>query len=115
VFISHLGNQHQSDRADTDTDQDELSSHPDLVRTLQRLQSAITSLSATPKPTSSIKFRTPDLFDGSDPSKLDTFVFQCSMYIAAHSGDFLDQESRVSFALSYLQNVLLDWFQGEVA
>ena len=112
--ISQLGNRHQSDCADSDSDRDESSAHQDLARCLQRLQGAINSLSVAPKSTSSIKTRTPDVFDGSDPGKLDKFLFQCSMYIAAHSGDFLDQESHVSFALSYLQDVPLDWFQGEV-
>lgn len=67
------------------------------------------------KPKSRVKHRNPDSFDGTDPSKLDTFMFQCQLYIAACTHDFPDDESRVSFSLSYLKGVPLDWFQGEVA
>jgi len=33
------------------------------------------------------------VYDGSDPAELDTFIFQCSMYFAARSADFLDDET----------------------
>jgi hypothetical protein len=86
-----------------------------LARSLELLANKIGSISQPPKPKSTIKPRTPDVFDGTDPSKLDTFIFQCSMYIAACSGDFPDDESRVTFALSYLKGVPLDWFQMELS
>jgi hypothetical protein len=112
--IGQHSDSHHSD--DSASNRDEPAPHPDqdLARSLQRLVSTINSLSTAPR-SKRINSRVPDIFDGSDPKKLDTFVFQCSMYIAAHSSDFPDQESRVSFALSYLQDVPLDWFQGEVS
>jgi hypothetical protein len=79
------------------------------------LATNIASLSAPPKPKSNIKPRTPDIFDGTDPAKVDTFTFQCSMYFTACSSDFPDEESRVTFALSYLKGVPLDWFQAELS
>ena len=63
---------------------------------------------------STIKPRSPDTFDGTDPAKLETFTFQISMYIAARSKDFPDDESQVTFAMSYLKGTPLEWFQTEV-
>src|SRR6267154_2618477 len=60
------------------------------------------------------KPRTPDIFDGSDPAKINTYIFQCSLYITTCSADFPDQTSRVAFALSYLSDAPLDWFQNEL-
>lgn len=100
-----------------DNEPDEPAAQPDqsLARSLALLANKIGSISEQPKSKSKVKQRAPDVFDGTDASKLDTFVFQCSMYISACKSDFPDQESRVSFALSYLKGVPLDWFQGEVA
>jgi hypothetical protein len=97
--------------------QDEAGAQPDnsLARSLELLATNIASLSAPPKPKSNIKPRTPDIFDGTDPAKVDTFTFQCSMYFTACSSDFLDEESRVTFALSYLKGIPLDWFQAELS
>src|SRR5258705_372721 len=68
-------------------------------------------MSGGPKPIS----RVPDVFDGSDPSKLETFTFQCSMFIASTKRSFPDDESHVSFVLSYLKGNPLDWFQAELS
>ena len=95
----------------------EAGTQPDhsLAGSLKLLAEKISSISAHPKPKSNIKPRTPDVFDGTDPSKVDTFTFQCSMYYNACSSDFPDEESRVTFALSYLKGVPLDWFQAELS
>jgi hypothetical protein len=66
------------------------------------------------KPKSTAKPRNPDVFDGTDPSKIDTFVFQCLMYISARRSDFPDDQSRVTFAISYLKGNPLDWFQSQL-
>jgi hypothetical protein len=79
------------------------------------LATNIASLSAPPKLKSNIKPHTPDIFDGTDPAKVNTFTFQCSMYFTACSSNFPDKESHVTFALSYLKGVLLDWFQAELS
>jgi len=52
------------------------------------------------EPKSHVKPRSPDTFDGSDPGKLDAFIFQCSMYIVLCGQDFLDEASKVAFMLS---------------
>lgn len=86
-----------------------------LARSLALLANKIGTLSKPKKSRSKIQQRAPDTFDGTDPSKLETFVFQTGLYMAARDSDFPDEETRVSFALSYLKGVPLDWFQGELS
>ena len=62
----------------------------------------------------SVKPREPDLFDGTDPNKSDNYIFQLTLYLAAISNDFLDNNMQITFALSYLKGTLLDWFQSEI-
>jgi hypothetical protein len=56
---------------------------PNLARLLELLVRKVGSLSGASKSKSLIKPHTPDVFDGMDPSKLKTFIFQCSMYMMA--------------------------------
>jgi hypothetical protein len=102
---------------DPDQEPDEPAPQPEisLARSLELLANKIASIPEAPKPRSTIKPRSPDIFDGSDPTKLDVFTFQCSMYMAARPTDFPNQQSRVAFSLSYLKGVPLDWFQGELS
>jgi hypothetical protein len=86
-----------------------------LACSLELLADKIVSIPEASKPKSSIKPRSPDVFNGTDLNKLDIFNFQCSMYMAARPSDFPDQQSRVAFSLSYLKGVPLDWFQGELS
>ena len=101
---------------DDEPDPDETGSQPDnpLARSLELLANRIAAFPAAPKPKSKIQTRVPDIFDGTDPTKIDNFIFQCSMYITARSADFPDDESCVAFVLSYLKGVPLNWFQGEM-
>ena len=101
---------HNSDQNDEPDPQQEYN----LARSLELLAKKISRLPKPEKPKNSVKPRVPDTFDGTDPHKLETFTFQCSMYLAARSGDFPDEESRVTFVLSYLKGTPLDWFQTEV-
>jgi len=101
---------------DPDQEPDEPAPHPDnfLARLLQLLANKIASIPKAPKPKSTIKPHSSNVFDGSDPTKLDVFTFQCSMYMAVHPTNFPNQQSRVAFFLSFLKGVPLDWFQGEL-
>jgi len=99
----------------SDSDEPEPQSKDSLAQTLRLLAEKIGDMSKPPKPRSKVQQRVPDVFDGSDPSKLDTFTFQVSMYISSRKVDFPDDEAKVAFALSYLKGIPLDWFQGEVA
>jgi hypothetical protein len=105
---------HNSARSEQNLDPEPTLPTPSLAHSLALLARHIANIS-TPKTTkSATKPRRPDTFDGSDPSTLDSFIFQCSMYIAACSGDFPDDEARVAFVLSYLHSAPLDWFQAEL-
>ena len=57
------------------------------------------------------KPREPDTFDGSTPQKLRTFVFQCQVYFSARKNDFTRDTDRVFFAISYLRDAALDYFE----
>jgi len=94
-----------------------------LTETLHAMTNRLAALSVPPPPTplatvelkSCVKPRSPDTFDGSNPGKLDAFIFQCSMYIVLRGQDFLDEASKVAFMLSYLKGSALDWFQTTAA
>ena len=54
--------------------------------------------------------REPEPFTGRDPKKLKPFLFQCWLYFWG-SSEFEDNAKRVTFALSYLQDVAQEWFE----
>lgn len=58
-----------------------------------------------------IKYRTPDTYDGSDPEKLRTFLSQCNVYFRAKPNAFIRDYDKVMFAVSYLRDSALQWFQ----
>ena len=88
----------------------------DLAQALELLANKIAGMpSASSKSKNQVKPHIPDTFDGSDPRKLETFIFQCNMYLTIHAGDFADDEARVTFALSYLKGSPQDWFQSEIS
>ena len=62
---------------------------------------------------SSIKLKTPDTFDGSDPKKLNNFILLCTLYF--HSSSMYDDDSdKVTFALSYLRGTALEYFEPSI-
>lgn len=105
----------EENQADLNRDENAPPPEISLARSLELLANRIATIPGESRPKTSVKPRVPDVFDGSDPSKLDTFTFQCSMYILACKREFPDQESRVTFVLSYLKGNPLDWFQNELS
>jgi hypothetical protein len=97
----------------SDSGDDSANAH-NLTQSLKLLARNIAGISAAPKSSNSIKPRTSDTFNSSDSSKLETFIFQCLMYISACAKDFPDEESRISFSLSFLKGTPLDWFQTKL-
>jgi hypothetical protein len=59
---------------------------------------------------SKIKAKEPDTFDGSDPKKLNNFILLCSLYFRSDS-TYIDDEAKVTFALSYLRGTALEYFE----
>ena len=57
------------------------------------------------------KVREPEPFNGRDPKKLKTFILQCRLYFRGNSDAFQDEARRVTFAISYLRDVALEWFE----
>jgi len=63
---------------------------------------------------SSFKSNRPDTFDGSDPKKLNNFVLLCGLHFRSNPYSFDDDGSKVTFALSYLRGVALEYFEPSV-
>jgi len=57
------------------------------------------------------KARIPDTFDGSDPYKLNHFLFQCRLFFHANPSQFSTDEGKINFAMAYLSSVAQDWFK----
>jgi len=52
-----------------------------------------------------------DTFNGSDPHKLNYFLFQCQLYFCANAPQFPINEKKINFAMIYLSGVVQDWFK----
>jgi Retrotransposon gag protein len=52
-------------------------------------------------------------FTGKDPKKLKAFIFQCQLYF--QNSDFDSDSRKVTFALSYLWDVVQEWFEPSVS
>jgi hypothetical protein len=55
--------------------------------------------------------RAPERFDGTDPSKLRTFLAQCRIVFLNHPRRFPDDRSKTLYAGSYLSGIAQDWFE----
>jgi len=52
-----------------------------------------------------------DWVDGSDPHKLNHFLFQCWLFFRANPSQFSTDEEKINFAMTYLSGVAQDWFE----
>jgi len=52
-----------------------------------------------------------DIFDGSDPHKLNHFLFQYQLYFHANAPQFPTNEEKINFVMTYLSSVVQDWFE----
>jgi hypothetical protein len=59
------------------------------------------------------KLHEPKPFTGKDPKKLKAFIFQCQLYF--QNLDFDSDSRKVSFALSYLQDVAQKWSEPGIS
>jgi len=57
------------------------------------------------------KVREPEPFNSRDPKKLKTFILQCCLYFWGSSDSFQDEACCITFTISYLQDVALEWFE----
>ena len=68
----------------------------------------------TPSPstnTRGTKARIPDTFSGTEPDKLNNFLFQCYLYFHANPVQFNMDITKINFAMIYLTGVAQDWFE----
>jgi len=77
-----------------------------LVKALRQLSENLNRGSAS-KPYQS-KAYIPDTFDGSDPHKLNYFLFQYWLFFRANPSQFSTDEEKINFAMTYLFGVAQD-------
>ena len=77
-----------------------------LVKALRQLSENLNRGSAS-KPYQS-KAHIPDTFDGSDPHKLNYFLFQCWLFFRANPSQFSTDEEKINFVMTYLFGVAQD-------
>ena len=80
-----------------------------LAETLRQLSENLNRGSA-PKPHQS-KAHIPDTFNGSDPHKLNHFLFQCRLFFYANPSQFSTDEKKINFVMTYLSGEAQDWFE----
>ena len=56
----------------------------------------------------------PVKYDGSSTKKLQTFLLQCQLFFQGYPKSFPNDESKVNFALSYLEGTALEMFQTDI-
>ena len=59
------------------------------------------------------KAKEPDTFDGTDPCKLNNFVLLCNLYFRSNPA-YSDDSAKVTFALSYLRGMALEYFEPAI-
>jgi len=52
-----------------------------------------------------------DTFSGTEPDKLNNFLFQCRLYFHANLAQFDTDIVKINFAMTYLTGVAQDWFE----
>src|SRR5882724_5680610 len=94
---------HPDDTPDMATNQEK----EDAKRFAMAINKLIQSHTSMSKP----KLREPNPFNGSDPKKLCTFIFQCKLKFWDHKDLFSTKEDKVNYALSHLKGIALDCFK----
>ena len=57
------------------------------------------------------KARISNTFSGTEPDKLNKFLFQCWLYFHANSAQFNIDIAKINFTMTYLTGVAQDWFE----
>ena len=60
--------------------------------------------------TSGATAKKPDTFNGTDPKKLNSFILLCNLFFQNNS-TYSDDKAKVTFALSYLCGIALEYFE----
>ena len=81
-----------------------------LAEVLGRLANTLNA-NQTPAPNTNsreTKVRIPDTFSGTEPDKLNNFLFQCRLYFRANPAQFNMDIAKINFAMTYLTGVAQD-------
>ena len=84
-----------------------------LAEVLGRLANTLNT-NQTPTPNTNsrgTKARISDTFSGTEPDKLNNFLFQCRLYFRANPAQFDTDIAKINFAMTYLTGVAQDWFE----
>ena len=84
-----------------------------LAEVLSRLANTLNA-NQTPGPNTNsrgTKAHIPDTFSGTEPDKLNNFLFQCHLYFRANPAQFDTDIAKINFAMTYLTGVAQDWFE----
>ena len=79
-----------------------------LAKVLGRLANTLNS-NQTPSPNTNIrgtKACIPDTFSGTEPNKLNNFLFQCHLYFRANPAQFDMDIAKINFTITYLTGVV---------
>ena len=84
-----------------------------LAEVLGRLANTLNT-NQTPGPNTNsreTKAHIPDTFSGTEPDKLNNFLFQCRLYFRANLAQFDTDIAKINFIMTYLTGVAQDWFE----
>jgi hypothetical protein len=84
---------------------------PNLAEAILLMTEALRRRENTPRSAAPVK--APDIFDGSDPKKLNNFILQCNLYFR-NNPPYSDDEPKVTFALSHLRGTAMEYFEPAI-
>ncbi|KIJ36958.1 hypothetical protein M422DRAFT_260589 [Sphaerobolus stellatus SS14] len=58
-----------------------------------------------------VKLRDPDTYDGTNPEKLQNFLFLCSLVFKSKAKTYSSNTSKIYYALSFLRGAALEYFE----
>lgn len=82
----------------------------DTLRDIQSAQAASASSSSD----KAVKIRDPEVFDGTDPQLLESFLSQCDLVYLTRPKQFTDDRKRIFYVISFLKGAAFDWFDPRV-
>ena len=91
-------------------------SNEHLAEVLSRLANTLNA-NQTPGPNTNsrgTKARIPNTFSGTEPNKLNNFLFQCRLYFRANPAQFDTDIAKINFAMTYLTGVAQDCYDSQL-
>ena len=85
-----------------------------LPTMLQQMNTRAPAPAPAPNPPahrSHVKTRDPEPFDGSEPSKLRSFLSQCKMVFRSRPDDFRSDHFKIIYAVSWMKDTAQRWFE----